>query len=613
MRLLGAVKASLALLDDRDRRKLALAVVIQMATSLLDLVGVLLLGLVGALAVTTLQMQPAPAPVIGIVDAIGLSDLSDQAVLALFCVIAASVLLLKSVLSSLLLRRVFVFLAGRQAVVSSRLARQLLSRPLPFVQRRSSQETAYALTQGAGAATLGMLGQAVVFVSESCLLIVMGLTLLLVDPIVALSSIAFFALVALTLQFTLGNWAATAGREVSVADVASLDAIQEVINAYREISVADRRATYVARIEALRWQAARGVSDLQFVAALPKYVFEVALVLGGFILAAAMFTTQTTAVAVGTLALFFAAATRVMPSILRLQTAAIAMRNAESLAMTTLELAESLKVTAGREVLPRASSRAEAGQLPRFTNFTPHVEMEHVSYRYPGSSLEAIDDVSISVPAGYSLALVGSSGAGKSTLVDLLLGVLEPDRGSARISGVAAPEATRRWPGAIAYVPQSVVIANASVRANVALGIPDEEIDDDRVWDALRRGHIADELSMEGLGLDTPVGERGLRLSGGQRQRLGIARALYSRPQLLVLDEATSALDAETEMSIGRTIEELEGEVTVVVVAHRLSTVRAADEVVYLERGRALARGTFDEVRKLIPAFETQASLMGLK
>jgi ABC-type multidrug transport system fused ATPase/permease subunit len=180
------------------------------------------------------------------------------------------------------------------------------------------------------------------------------------------------------------------------------------------------------------------------------------------------------------------------------------------------------------------------------------------------------------------------------------------------VGGLPPGEAVRRWPGGIGYVPQDVTLSNDSLRANVALGIPGEFVDEDAVWDALRMAHLDDFVRALPEGLDTQIGERGLRLSGGQRQRLGIARALFSRPRLLVLDEATSALDAETERAITAMLDELGDTVTTVVVAHRLSTVRHCDLVAYLEDGRILAAGTFTDVRALVPALERQATLMGL-
>jgi ABC-type multidrug transport system fused ATPase/permease subunit len=218
----------------------------------------------------------------------------------------------------------------------------------------------------------------------------------------------------------------------------------------------------------------------------------------------------------------------------------------------------------------------------------------------------------LKLPAGASLALVGSTGAGKSTLADLILGVLIPDSGVAFIGGLTPGEALATWPGAVAYVPQDVAMANGTVRENVALGMPAEIIEDDWVWNALDRAHLGDFLRDSREGLDTLIGENGIKLSGGQRQRLGIARALYTRPKLLVLDEATSALDAETERAISQTLQELEGTVTTVTIAHRLATIRHCDLVVYLENGEARAQGSFDEVRAIAPQFDRQAQLLGL-
>lgn len=245
-------------------------------------------------------------------------------------------------------------------------------------------------------------------------------------------------------------------------------------------------------------------------------------------------------------------------------------------------------------------------------DFDATVDVTGVSITYLDAVEPAVIDASLTVPPGSSLALVGSTGAGKSTLADAIIGVLEPDVGSVTISGLPPRDAIARWPGAISYVPQAVALVVGSVRENVALGLPVDAIDDDMVWEALTRAHLADFLRDQRDGLDTYIGERGVRLSGGQRQRLGIARALYTRPRLLVLDEATSSLDAETEQAIIQTLDELEGEVTTITVAHRLATVMRADQLLYLEQGRIVARGRFEEVRSAVPDFDRQASLLGL-
>ena len=187
-----------------------------------------------------------------------------------------------------------------------------------------------------------------------------------------------------------------------------------------------------------------------------------------------------------------------------------------------------------------------------------------------------------------------------------------PDAGSVTISGLSANQAVAKWPGAVSYVPQDVFIVDGSMRKNIALGYPDEIATDERVNDAIHSANLESVVAELPNGVDTEVGERGTRLSGGQRQRLGIARALFTKPSLLVLDEATSALDGETELRISEAIMALKGEATVVLIAHRLSTVRNADVIYYMEDGFIKAHGTFDEVRAQIPQFDRQAKLLGL-
>jgi ABC-type multidrug transport system fused ATPase/permease subunit len=235
-----------------------------------------------------------------------------------------------------------------------------------------------------------------------------------------------------------------------------------------------------------------------------------------------------------------------------------------------------------------------------------------VGVRYPDAQDWALRHVSLVIPSGASVALVGSSGAGKSTLADVILGVIHPQEGVVRVADIPPQQAIARWSGSMAYVPQAVALVEGSIRQNVALGIADDHVDDDLVWEALERARLDVFLRETREGLSTEVGERGVRLSGGQRQRLGIARALYTRPRLLVLDEATSALDAETELAIVQTLKDLEGAVTTITIAHRLATVRTVNKIVFMKDGRVVSEGSFEDVRSVVPDFDRQASLLGL-
>lgn len=614
-----AVRSSLALLPGRDRRKLLLATGVQVSLSLLDLLGIALIGLVAAIAASGIGAQsPLPSWANRAVDLLGLENLTLSQASVIVAFGAVFVLVLKTVLQAILARRIFRFLANRQADVSASLARDFLSRPLLFVQRWTTSEAIYALGSGVGAATVAVLGSGIIILAEIALFVIVLITLLVIDPLITIGAVILFGSVVLVSQRILTRKGARNAAIMTGTSIDTLSAVSEALQTYRETTVLHRRELYVGKYESLIGKYAQATASTAFILEVPKFVLESTLYVGVLALGAGQFlVNQNLTEAAATVAVFLAAGMRVVPALLRLQGAAITIRNSSVSAMPTYYLADALK-HGGSDFELLATSRDDHAWLIQdqirrgHSDFTATVVVSGVSVRYPDASSPAVADANIVVPRGTSLALVGSTGAGKSTLADVLIGVLEPDSGSVLISDVSPREAIARWPGAIAYVPQVVALVFGSVRENVALGLPGDVIDDDLVWEALERAHLADFLRDQREGLETMIGERGVRLSGGQRQRLGIARALYTRPRLLVLDEATSALDAETEAAIIQTLDELEGEVTTITVAHRLATVRRADQLMYLEHGRTRAQGTFDEVRAQVSDFDRQASLLGL-
>lgn len=614
-----AVRRAVALLAPRQRRRLVLAAGVQVALNLLDLVGIALIGLVAAVAASGVGAKsPLPGWASTILGWFGLEDLTVSQISVIIALTAVFVLVLKTVLQALMTRRISRFLANRQAEVSASLARRFLSRPLLFVQRWTTSEAIYALGSGVGAATVAILGSAITILAEVSLFIIVLLTLLYVDPWVTLGAMVVFGTVVLVTQRYLARRGARNAAIMTGASIDTLSAVSEALQTYRETTVLNRREMYIAKYESLVGRYAQATASTTFIMEVPKYVLEATLYLGVLALGVAQFLVQKDLTqAAATVAIFLAAGLRVVPALLRLQGAAITIRNASVSALPTFYLADALQQGESDPAVMDRASRIEAQAIREriaagHGDFDATVTVSDVSVTYLDAVRPAVVDTSLSVPPGSSLALVGSTGAGKSTLADVIIGVLEPDTGSVTISGVTPREAISRWPGAIAYVPQAVALVVGSVRENVALGLPADAIDDDMVWEALQRAHLADFLRDQRDGLDTYIGERGMRLSGGQRQRLGIARALYTRPRLLVLDEATSALDAETEVAIVQTLDELEGEVSTITVAHRLATVRRADQLLYLEDGRIIARGTFDEVREQVTDFDRQASLLGL-
>jgi len=612
----ASVRQAVELLPPEKRKLLFLAAGIQVSLGLLDLIGIALVGLVAAVAVSGIGLDSAPAWVQNLLSKIGLDDLTVSQLTVVIAVSAVTILILKTILSAVMTRRVIRFLANRQRDVSVRLAQEFLNRPLVEVQRWTTSEAIYALGSGVGAATVSLLGSSITIASEVFLFSIIGITLLVYDPVLTLVAIGFFGIVVAGLGRTLNKWTERNARIITESSISTLTAVSEALSTYREATVLNRRDLYIGRYEGIVGNYATASATSAFIMEIPKYVLEAALYFGVLLLGVVQFLTKDWAAAAATTALFLAAGSRVIPALLRLQGATITIRNAAVQAQPTFFLADYLRGKGMNSSKP-ASERMTAQRIHEhiangYPDFDATVVVTDVSMTYSDASEPALIDAHLLVHPGESVALVGSTGAGKSTLADVILGVMEPQSGSVTISGVSPREAINRWPGAIAYVPQAVALVEGTVRENVALGLPRDLIDDELVWDALNRAHLADFLSESREGLDTKIGERGFRLSGGQRQRLGIARALYTRPKLLVLDEATSALDAETEQSIVQTLDELEGQVTTITVAHRLATVRRADQMLYLEGGRITARGTFDEVRAQVADFDRQAALLGL-
>lgn len=601
----SVVRKSINVLSKLDQRKIILVIVLQVFMGLLDLLGVALIGVLGALAVSGVQSTTPGNRVSSVISALHLSSQTFQHQAAILGVAAAFILVSRTLFSVVFTRRTLYFLSRRGAVLSTDLISKLLSQPLLKIQERSTQDSVYAVTNGVNAITLGVLGTGVVLISDLSLLTVMSIGLFLVQPTIALSSILVFSMIGFLVYKLMHRRAQQLGHEESLLSIESSEAIIEVLSSYREAVVRNRRDFYARKIGEMRWRSANVLAELSFMPNISKYVIETSVVIGALAISATQFVLQDAGHAIATLTIFLAAGTRIAPAVLRVQQGALQIRSSLGIAAPTLSLIADL---AKVEALPKVNDSA----ITNHQDFDGSILLNKVSLTYPGKLTPALDAISLSIASGTSVAFVGPSGAGKTSIVDVILGILTQDSGEILISGKKPVEANELWPGAIGYVPQDVIIANGTFRENVALGFPIEEASDSLVTEAVQLAQLSELIATYPTGIDTQVGERGAKISGGQRQRLGIARAMFTKPRLLVLDEATSALDGETEANISDAISALKGTVTVVMIAHRLSTVRHADLVVYLDSGRIVAQGSFEEVRNMVPDFDRQAELMGL-
>ncbi len=601
----SAFGRSFAVLSKNDQRKILVVAILQVMMGLLDLLGVIAIGLLGALSVTGLQSRNPGDRVSSVLEILGLSNQSFQTQATWLGVGAVVVLVGRTILSIFFTRRILFFLSRRGANISANLIARLLAQPLVRVQERTTQETLYAVTTGVSLITVQVVATSIVLLSDIALLVIMAFGLFIVDPITSIGTFGIFFVIALLLYRFMHTRANRLGLQSSELNIKSNEKIVEVFNSYRESVVRNRRDYYAREIGKLRYQLADASAESGFLPYVSKYVIESSVILGALFIAAAQFIAQDATHAVATLAIFLAAGTRIAPAVIRIQQGSIQIRGSLGAAMPTLDLITTL---GNSPLIENIDDRLDI----LHDGFTASVSLANISLTYPGSISPAVSDVFLEIKPGSSVAVVGTSGAGKTTIIDVLLGVLSPDSGKVSISNFAPLEAIAKWPGAISYVPQDVVIAKGTIRENVSLGYPLEVATDKLVLNALRVAHLDEFVQTLPNGIDTEVGERGAKISGGQRQRLGIARAMFTQPHLLVLDEATSALDGETEASISDAIHNLKGSVTVVMIAHRLSTVRNADKVIYMSAGQVVATGTFDEVRSLVPDFDRQAKLMGL-
>ena len=604
MRLSGIGRA-IKVLSRSDQRKMIAVTILQVFMGGLDLLGVIAIGLLGALSVTGLQSTRPGDRVTAALEVLNIEQASFQTQVLVLGIGAVVLLIGRTILSIFFTRRILFFLSRRGAKVSADLISRLLAQPLLIVQSRTTQETVYALSTGVERIVLQVLATLIIWISDFSLLLIMLLGLLIVDPFTAILTFLVFLFVGYLLYRFMHVRAGLLGVENSTLIIKSSEKIVEVFASYRESVVRNRRDYYAREIGHLRYALANTSAEVNFLPYVSKYVIETAVIVGAVLIAALQFLLQDASHAVATLAIFLAAGTRIAPAVLRLQQGLITIKSGLGTARPTLELIEALGDAPMNVNIDDKVDLIHAG-------FISEIVVQSISLTYPNKSEPAISEVTLKIPPGTSIAFVGPSGAGKTTMIDILLGVLNPDLGTVLISGLSPTLAVAKWPGAVSYVPQDVAIVAGTIRENISLGYPIKEATDELVMTALKVAHLDKFVLGLPEGMDTQVGERGANISGGQRQRLGIARAMFTQPHLLVLDEATSSLDGETEASISEAIHALRGSTTVVIIAHRLSTVRNADKVVYLSNGKVIAIGTFEEVRKAVPDFDHQAKIMGL-
>lgn len=594
---MNTLRKSIALLTLQERRRGILVCLLVIVTALFEVVGVS--SIVPFLSVlANPEMVQNNAMLAAVFDYFGFS--STYGFLLFLGVLAFCLLLTAAMVRSLGQYALVSFTQMQRHSIGARLLETYLRQPYEYYINRHTSDLSKSILSEVDQVIIGVFTPISLMIAQGVTLLAIVTLLIVIDPWVALIAGGVLAGVYCLIFTFIRAYLVRTGALRVEANRKRFEATSEAFGGIKDIKLLGREYTYLTRFIGPSLQMSRLIAVSLVLAQLPKYIVE-AIAFGGILLLSLLLLVQNgghDAEALGQvlplLGLYAFAGYRMIPAVQAVYTSMTQLRFGGA---AVDSLYEDL---CGKDHLPPLE-RTVAAALP----LTQQIAIESLTYSYPNAEVVGLRDVTVTIPVGSTLGIVGSTGAGKTTLVDLVLGLLTPSSGGIRVDGVLVTEQNRRmWQANIGYVPQDIFLVDASLSANIAMGIPEEDVNYLRIRECARQAQIDRFIEEElPLGYDTQVGERGVRLSGGQRQRIGIARALYHDPAIIVFDEATSALDNLTEQDVMRAVGALQGRKTIIMIAHRISTVKNCDQIVVLEKGRVVGHGTFDALTASNKAF----------
>ncbi len=499
----------------------------------------------------------------------------------------------------------FRYAWGRNHALSWRLLRSYLHRPYGYFLTRNSAELGKNVLEEVTEIVSGMLVPGLRGISKGIVALLIICFLLFIDPVMALMVLTILGSAYTGIYLLVKKRLDVYGERRVETNAERYQFVSEAFGGIKQVKLRGKETAFLEQYkEPSKWYS-RYVARSKIIRRTPRYVLE-AVAFGGIILIAVYLVAVQKNIqqVIPILGLYAFAGYRLMPALQQ------AFKGAAS-ARFNLAALEKLREGLRDGVVSGSDVRFNGNQEQKDQSLTldDRLVLDGVHFTYPGAEEAAIRDLSFTIPARTTVGFVGKTGSGKTTTVDIILGLLRPQEGTISVDGVPLRDDTlHRWQRNIGYVPQSIYLSDDTIARNIAFGVPKQEIHMDAVRDAARRAHIYDFVEKELPNRwETVVGERGVKLSGGQQQRLGIARALYHNPSVLVFDEATSALDQATEASVMEAIYELEGDHTMLMIAHRLSTVKRADNIVMLDQGQKVGEGTYKDLKENNPKFQSMA------
>lgn len=601
--MLRTISRSWGLLSQRQKTALTLLALARVLANGLDILGIAMIGAVGALALGSAVSIP-------FLDQL---DIETDTLLVGILLAAGAVFVVKTVLGIALSRTTMLYLAKIETLFAVQVAESIFSGSFAKLRKQSQPEIEWVILRSTQRAFTGILGTAIGFIAEAALALFIFAFLFFTDWTLAIAATLYFAIILTAFQLYSQRLLTTLGKEFAEGSVSVNESITNLTSAFKEIAVLSKTAVFLASLAESRERVARADATRAYLTAVPRLIVELGLIAGAIGFVAFQYTRGEGLSSLVIFGVFLMASLRMMSALLPLQRAFQFLRFETPVAEAAQDFLWDLKKSSdekGAEAEDPTHLRDPATTADLRQGISVEIDSVRFDYVDTEEPTVVLQGISLSVEAGSAVALIGPSGAGKSTLVDLVLGLNEPATGEIRCSGLSPVALRILSPGSISYVPQKPGLVSGTIEQNIALGVPIEEIDHAALWDAITAAKLTELVASLPDGVKSSLGKQSDSLSGGQIQRLGLARALYTKPRLLVLDEATSALDAETEAAISESLALLKGHTTLIVVAHRLSTVQRADVIHVLDEGRIIASGTFQELRKGSPLVKKYVQLM---
>lgn len=585
------------MLDGNVKSRLSRVIVAQFFMSILDLVGVLLVGTVGALSAGKILGNRSNPTLDTFLNRLGLSNFSLSTQVVLISLTALFILTFRSIVTIYLSKRTLKFLSVAAGTISIDLFAKLVRMPSVYIKSRREQELLLAITNGPQTIVLGVIFSFVVILTDFFMILVMLSLMIFVQPFTALATLLFFGFVGFVLHQLSNGKIQKYGSIETNSSINVQESILETLSVYEQLELRGKTDFLIDQIKSNRFTAANATAELQFLPSISKYLLETTIVIGGFMVAGVQLLVSDITGAVTALAIFVVSASRIAPSVMRVQ---------QNIGVLTGSLS---RMQPYSEIIKTLNSSVA---VPELNIVAPHlgrldINIRKISFKYAPSQDYAIQKLDLEVKEGEFVALIGPSGAGKSTIAKLILGTLTPVSGRINIGSFEPRELHTFQPGLLAYVPQDVSLIRGGILQNVALSSTSDDLDQEFAEHCLDRVGL-----LEFYKSHSAISALKLELSGGQKQRLGIARALYTKPKILVLDEPTSALDASMEREVTNSIYSQRNGETLIVIAHRLQTIVDADQVFYVNNGTIEAKGTFEQIKKTVPNILSQAQLIGI-